>query len=77
MPIFVKKRPFPQTHSSLMSFFLICHAKPPAISPIYMVKKSKICQNYTILWAQKVNKIPFIPIFHNFIACTCFNQKIN
>ena len=63
MPIFVKKRPFPQTHSSLMSFFLICHAKPPAILPIYMVKKSKSVKTTLYYGPKKSIEFLLFPFF--------------
>ena len=45
----------------------------------------QFCQNYTILWAIKVNKIPFFPIFHEkidaFMNIFCkkrpFSKKYN
>ena len=39
--------------------FQIFHEKPPAAMSISGQKKSQFCQNYTILWAKKVNKMPF------------------
>ena len=31
----------------------------PLLSCPYLVKKRQFCQNYTILWANKVNRMPF------------------
>ena len=45
--------------------------KNPILPCPYLVKKRKFCQNYTILWAQKVNRMPFIPIFTNKYQPSC------
>ena len=45
---------------SLVIFFQIFHDCHVHIWSI----KCQFCQNYTILWAKKVNKMPFFPIFH-------------
>ena len=62
-PYFVKKHPFSQKHTSHISFFKFC-MKHPLLSCPYFVKKRQFCQNYPILWAKKVNKMVFFPIFH-------------
>ena len=51
-------------NTALMLFFQIFHEKLPAVKPIFGQKKRQFCQNYTILWAQKDNKMSFFPIFH-------------
>ena len=45
-----------------MSFFHFFYKNPILLCP-YLVKKRIFCQNYTILWAIKVNKMPFFPDF--------------
>ena len=32
--------------------------------PVFGQKKRQFCQNYTILWAKKINRMLFFPIFH-------------
>ena len=44
-------------------FFQICYEKPLAVVPIVGQKNRQFCQNYTILWAKKVNRMPFPPYF--------------
>ena len=44
-------------------FFQSCYEKPLAVVPIVGQKNRQFCQNYTILWAKKVNRMPFPPIF--------------
>ena len=61
MPIFSQKTSIlSQKHGSLMSFFFFmktpcCHA--------HIWSKSQFCQNYTILWPKKVNRMPFFSDF--------------
>ena len=43
-------------------FFQISHEKLPAVMHMIGKKKRKFCQNYTLLWAKKVNRMPFFPI---------------
>ena len=43
-------------------FFNFFFKKPTAVMPIFG-KKRQFCQNYTILWAKKVNRMPFFLIF--------------
>ena len=59
-----------------MSFFQIFYEKPPAVLPIFVQKKCQICQNYTILWDQKVNRMPF---FHEILllAPALIQKSIN
>ena len=45
-----------------MSFFQFFYKNPILLCP-YLVKKRIFCQNYTLLWAIKVNKMPFFPRF--------------
>ena len=44
-------------------FFQSCYEKPLAVVPIVGQKNRQFCQNYTILWAKKVNRMPFSPYF--------------
>ena len=59
-----------------MSFFHFFYKNPILLCP-YLVKKRIFCQNYTILWAIKVNKMPFFPrFFKNRCSHTQFILKI-
>ena len=70
MSIFCQKRLFSKNKTStllktkcsrvIFSFFFY---KNPILLCPYLVKKRIFCQNYTILWAIKVNKMPFFPRF--------------
>ena len=67
-PYFVKKSFILPKQNSLMSFFFqIIPEKPPAVKPI-LINKRQFCQNWDILWAIKVNRMPFFPIFHEKIT---------
>ena len=55
---------FSQKHSGLMSFFFKFFMKKTPLSRPYLVKKRQFRKNYTIIWAQKVRRMPFFPIFH-------------
>ena len=48
---------------ALMSFFFIFFSKNQLLLCPYLVKKRQFCQNYTILWAKKVNRMPFFSDF--------------
>ena len=68
MPIFRQKH----VHY-LKSTMLSCHLfqffhEKPLLSYPYLVKKHQFCQNYTILWDKKVNRIPVLLIFHQKIT---------
>ena len=75
-----KRRPFSKKHIALMPIFCsktsnfsktLCshfiffkfHMKN-TLSCSYLTKNCQFCQNYTILLAKKVNRMPFFPIFH-------------
>ena len=62
-PCFVKKRSFRQKHCALMSFYFQFFSKNPLLSSPYLVKKRRFCQNYTIFWVKKVNRMPFVSDF--------------
>ena len=55
---------------SLKNTVLSCHFfssfswKTPRCQDHIWSKKRYFCENYTIIWAQKVNRMPFFPIFH-------------
>ena len=54
-PYFVRKTStLLKTKCSHVIFFIFFHEKPILLCP-YLVKKRIFCQNYTILWAIKVN----------------------
>ena len=42
----------------------------PLLSSPYLVKKRQFCQNYTIFWVQKVNRMPFFPDFSRKNNCS-------
>ena len=55
-----------------ISFF---HEKPLAVIPIFGPKKSQFCENYTILWAKKVTRMPFFSLFFtkkSMLSCPYF-----
>ena len=39
------------------------HEKPPPVMPMFGQNKRQLCQNDTILWAKKVNRMPFFSDF--------------
>ena len=47
-----------------MPFFSKYLLKTPYYHAHIQSKKRQNCQNYKILWAKKVNRMPFFPIFH-------------
>ena len=51
-------------------FFQIFHEKHPAVMPVFGQKKRQFCQNYTILWANKVNRMPFFSNFSRKNPCS-------
>ena len=63
-----KKRPLSQKHNAFMSSFSFFHEKPLLSCPYLVQKKHWFCQNYTILWDKKVNRIPFLLIFYQKIT---------
>ena len=48
---------------TMLSSHFFFKLKTPAAMPI-SGQKRQFCQNYPILWAKKVNRIPFFPIFY-------------
>ena len=58
---------------SLITFF----RKKPMLPCPYLVTKPQFCQYYSILWAKKVKKIPFLPIFteKSLLSCPWFVKK--
>ena len=52
-----------------MSVFQIFHEKLPAVKPIFG-KKTSVCQNYTIFWVKKVNRMPFFSDFSRKNNCS-------
>ena len=78
MPTFCQKKlPFSQKYSALMSFFSKSfHDKHATVIPMFG-RKRQFCKNYTILWAPRVNRMPFFPIFHEKIIALIpiFRQK--
>ena len=45
------------------NFFQIYHEKPPELSYPYLVQKTSIMSKNDILWAKKVQRMPFFPTF--------------
>ena len=64
MPIFCRKNVHSFRNAVLLcQFFQNFHQKPLAVMPIFD-QKHQFYQNYTIIWAKKVNMMPFFPISH-------------
>ena len=53
-----------------MSFVCKFFMKNPLLPSSYLVKKRQFCQNYTIFWVQKVNRMPLFSDFHGKIICS-------
>ena len=69
-PHFVKKTStLSITQCSHVIFFTSFMKNPPVSCP-YLVKKRQFCQNYTILWAKKVNRMPFFSDFSRKNHCS-------
>ena len=49
--------------SHVIFFFKLVMKKHPAVMPIFGQEKYRFCQNYTILWAKKVNRMAFFSDF--------------
>ena len=64
MPIFCRKNVHPLNNTVLHVICTKFFMKKPLLSCPYLVKMRQFCQTYTILWAIKVNKIPFFRFFH-------------
>ena len=52
-------------------FSQIFNENPSTPNPIFDQKKRQFCQNFTILLAQKVNKMPFLSNFSRKCNCSC------
>ena len=64
MPIFCPENVYALKNTVLTcNFFFKFVMKNPLLSCTYLVKKRRFCQNYTILWAKRVNRIPFFSDF--------------
>merc|ERR1712083_979617 len=57
--ILSKNRPISQKQIASCNFFLIFHEKIPAVMPIFGPENVYFCQNYSILWAKNVDRMPF------------------
>ena len=61
---------------SLKNTVLSCHLfssflwKTPCCQAHIWSKKRQFCQNYTIFWVQKVNRLPFFSDFDGIIICS-------
>ena len=68
MPTFCQKTSILSKNRALMSFFQKVFMINMPLSCPCSVKKHQFCQKYTILWASRVNRMPFFPIFLEKIA---------
>ena len=77
-PHFVKKTSiFSITQCSHVIFLKYFMKNPPVLCP-YLVNKRQFCQNYTILWAKTVNRMPFCFRFFTkkaLLSCPYFVKK--
>ena len=64
MPIFCRINVHLLKNTVLHVIYINFFMKKPLLSCPCLVKIRLFCQNYTILWAIKVNRIPFFPIFY-------------
>ena len=67
-PYFVKNINSQKTRCSHIIFFSNLKWKIPCCHTHIWSKKCKFCENYTILWAKKVNRMPFFLICHEKIS---------
>ena len=64
MPIFCGKNVHSHENTWLSYiFFLVFLKKPPVGKPLFGHKERRLCQNYIIIWAKKVNGLSLFPIF--------------
>ena len=64
-PYFLKKTTIlTQKHSSFKYFFSKFSWKTPCCHVHIWLNKRQFCQKYALLWAKKVNRMPFFLIFH-------------
>ena len=69
-PYFVKKNVHSLKNTVLLCHFFKFFMKNLLLSCPYLVKKRQFCQNYTILWAKKVNRMPFFSDFSRKNYCS-------
>ena len=78
MPIFCRKNVHSFRNAVLLcQFFQNFHQKPLAVMPIFD-QKHQFYQNYTIIWAKKVNMMPFFFRFlteKSSLSCPYFVKK--
>ena len=53
-----------------MTFFSKYKKKNPILTCPYLDKKRQFCQNYTFLWVQKVNRMPYFSDFSRKNICS-------
>ena len=78
MPIFCQKNVHPHKNTVLSChFFLIFYVKPPCSHTHIWSEKRPFCRNNTILWAKKVNRMPFFRFFtkKSLLSCPYFVKK--
>ena len=70
---------FVSKYGALMFFFSKFFMKNSLLSCTWLVKKRKFCQNYTLLWAKKVNRMPFISDFtkKSLLSCPYFVKNVH
>ena len=64
---------FVSKYGALMFFFFKFVMKNFLLWCTWLVKKCKFCQNYTLLWAKKVNRMPFFSDFSRKNYCSYVN----
>ena len=68
MHIFLSKKRPSSKNTMLSCLWLHFFVKNPCCHAHIWLQKPQFCQYYSILWAKKVKKIPFLPIFHGKIT---------
>ena len=80
MPIFCRKNVHSFRNAVLLcQFFQNFHQKPLAVMPIFD-QKHQFYQNYTIIWAKKVNMMPFFFRFlteKSSLSCPYFVKNVH
>ena len=78
MPIFRKKTSIlPKILCSCSIFFQIFLQRTNGDAH-FLSNKDQLCQNFTILWAKKLDRIPLFPILHGkktLLSCPYFSKK--
>ena len=69
-PYFVKKTSILSKIECYHAIFINNFIKNPCYHAHIQSKKRQICQNYKILWAKKVNRLPFFPHFSRKKQCS-------